>query len=165
MESVSLRNAIVVVAGLLVAAASYGYLQYRELANAHARSTAAVAATVGRLSAAMSDLEGRSSATDKEALEKVRLSITQLSLVLVVPGRLDIQALDADSFAGLCRVIADADRLFPREQGASVDAQVNRLLNEQLHAMHAAVKNESASRSLVPGDRHQCALKVPAARS
>lgn len=159
MRKAVLRLAIgVLVAGLAVVA-GYEHLRSQRLAALNAESMATIASALGRVvSVLVAAPDAAKSLGSQQAAVELKAAIAPLTLTLIA-GDLDVAALNADSFAGLCTLIANADRLFPIDERDSVDQQVNALLNARLHALQAAVRNESTARSLRPGDRHKCALQ------
>jgi hypothetical protein len=141
---------------LLIATVVYEHLRYRRLVQLQATSIAAIAGSVGRLSSVLNELDTGASSRG-HALE-VRKSVTQLSLVLV-SNQVDIANLDADSFSGLCSLVANAEKIFPPSGGAALEDVVNSLLVRQLGALREGIHAESAARASRPGDQHECALR------
>jgi hypothetical protein len=152
------RIALLIAVFCLIAIAVQQYVLRQRVAASNEAAQAAVTASFGSLIDAMTLLSSDPSETGKKAAAELKATLVSLSLV-VVSGRPDMGSLNAQSFAGLCKLIARADSLFPTAQGDQIDQRLNALLNSQLNAMQASVRNESTARSLRPGDRHVCELQ------
>jgi hypothetical protein len=150
------------VAGLvflgLIAFTVYERNRNQRLTTLNEESVAAITYSLGRLTVALALLGTNSPLMTQKVVDELNSAIVPLSLV-VISGNVDVASLKAESFAGLCLLIANADRLFPLNPGDPIVQQVNRLLNSQFHRLEATVKIESTARSLRPGDRHKCELK------
>jgi hypothetical protein len=137
---------------------AYQYRLNRQLALFKTQYVSTAAGSVGHLINVLAILKLDQSEYARKAMVDTQQALIPLSLVLVT-SPLEMESLDADAFAGLCKLVANADALFPLREGNQIEKLANGLLVSRLRSIEGNVKNESMMRSLRSGDQHRCDLQ------
>lgn len=133
----------------------YQYRLNRQLVLFQAEYISTAASSVGHLIDLLENLKQDQSESGRKAMFDIQGALTPLGLVLVT-APLEMESLDADAFAGLCKLVKYADTLFPLREGNQIEKLANGLLISRLRSIEGNVKNESIMRSLRSGDQHRC---------
>jgi hypothetical protein len=141
-------------AGVIV----YQYRLNRQLTLFNNQYVFTAAGSVGHLIDVLAVLKLDQSEYGRKAMVETREALIPLGLVLVTTP-LEMESLNADAFAGLCKLVANADALFPLREGNQIEKLANGFLISRLRSIEGNVKNESMMRSLRFGDQHRCDLQ------